>query len=713
MLEKVYGHTRNPAVTNQLLELVDALGVNGALYIGYPVLSSADESIFIEALLVSDRFGLVVFAIGNGISPAEAGFWDNVRDKQDTLFFAMQTHLGRHLALRRGRELAVPINVVSFFPTDYQAPEGTDLLVSGPTRLATVLGECRPFDPQFARPLNAALQRVTTIKPAKRRTKVQRPDSRGHILREIEREIANLDQWQKRAAIETPEGPQRVRGLAGSGKTVVLALKAAYLHAQHPDWNIAVTFHTRSLYQQITDLVRRFSFEHSNDEPNWDRLRILHAWGSASKPGLYAEIANSVGIPPRNYLYAKTTYGMNDAFLGVCRELLSATTAGTVEPLFDAVLIDEAQDLPWPFFHLIYDFTRAPKRLIWAYDELQNLSNTSMPPLDELFGKTPEGRPRVRLANAEGEPRQDITLPVCYRNTPWALTLAHALGFGIYRTGGLVQLFDDPALWSEIGYTVLDGDPNPGQRVTLQRSGHSYPQYFANLLDKADAIVCRKFDDATQQAEALAESIAQNVTQEELEPDDILVIFPEVLTANRRSGLVMSALARRGLRSHMVGATTTADEMFVKDSIALANIYRAKGNEAPMVYVLNSEYCVGGHELLKVRNTLFTAITRSRAWVRLFGCGAMMDELIAEVEQVRVRDYRLEFTVPTTEELARMRVIHRERTASERAKIDRVQKTLQEFIEAVEGGDMAVENLPPDIRRALKRYFRDTSRDDA
>lgn len=46
----------------------------------------------------------------------------------------------------------------------------------------------------------------------------------------------------KKAAFEIPEGPQRIRGLAGSGKTIVLALKAAYLHTQYPDMKIAVTF---------------------------------------------------------------------------------------------------------------------------------------------------------------------------------------------------------------------------------------------------------------------------------------------------------------------------------------------------------------------------------------------------------------------------------------------------------------------------------------
>ena len=44
----------------------------------------------------------------------------------------------------------------------------------------------------------------------------------------LEKSIATLDQQQNRAAIETVEGVQRIRGLAGSGKTIVLAIKAAY-----------------------------------------------------------------------------------------------------------------------------------------------------------------------------------------------------------------------------------------------------------------------------------------------------------------------------------------------------------------------------------------------------------------------------------------------------------------------------------------------------
>ena len=35
-----------------------------------------------------------------------------------------------------------------------------------------------------------------------------------------------MDKWQRTATYEIPNKPQRIRGLAGSGKTIVLALKA-------------------------------------------------------------------------------------------------------------------------------------------------------------------------------------------------------------------------------------------------------------------------------------------------------------------------------------------------------------------------------------------------------------------------------------------------------------------------------------------------------
>src|SRR5699024_3513799 len=139
--------------------------------------------------------------------------------------------------------------------------------------------------------------------------------------------------------------------------------------------------------------------------------------------------------------------------------------------IYDIILVDEAQDLPPEFLQLCYQMAKGPeKRLVYAYDELQNLSGHSLAPPEKRFGKNESGKPNVSLKDAR---RQDIILKRCYRNSRPVLTTAHALGFGIYRSPppntstGLVQMFGTPELWTEIGYEVHTGNLLKGTPVSL------------------------------------------------------------------------------------------------------------------------------------------------------------------------------------------------------------------------------------------------------
>lgn len=76
-------------------------------------------------------------------------------------------------------------------------------------------------DTKYYKVLVESLQRIASIKPRKKRENVKNSGSKGDIIKKIEKEIANLDHWQKKAALEIVDGPQRIRGLAGSGKTIV------------------------------------------------------------------------------------------------------------------------------------------------------------------------------------------------------------------------------------------------------------------------------------------------------------------------------------------------------------------------------------------------------------------------------------------------------------------------------------------------------------
>ncbi|WP_198143766.1 MULTISPECIES: hypothetical protein [Burkholderia cepacia complex] len=142
-------------------------------------------------------------------------------------------------------------------------------------------------------------------------------------MRRLEDSIANLDSRQSEAVIETVDGVQRIRGLAGSGKTIVLALKVAYLHAQHPDWKIAVTFNTRSLKEQFRKLINNFTIEQTSEEPDWNQIDIIHAWGSpagTSDEGIYYRFCSENGATYYDFGSAKDSFGSKDPFGGALSE---------------------------------------------------------------------------------------------------------------------------------------------------------------------------------------------------------------------------------------------------------------------------------------------------------------------------------------------------------------------------------------------------------
>ena len=96
-------------------------------------------------------------------------------------------------------------------------------------------------------------------------------------------------------------------GLSGSvdwpdqEKTVVLAMKAALTHLRHPKASIAFTFHTKSLYQHVRRLITRFYRQYNDQDPDWDRLHVLHAWGGRSTPGIYYNACLAAGVSPMTF----------------------------------------------------------------------------------------------------------------------------------------------------------------------------------------------------------------------------------------------------------------------------------------------------------------------------------------------------------------------------------------------------------------------------
>ena len=155
------------------------------------------------------------------------------------------------------------------------------------------------------------------------------------------------------------------------------------------------------------------------------------------------------------------------------------------------------------------------------------------------------------------------------------------------------------------------------------------------------------------------QSLLNDIQKEKLLPSDIMIIDMDAIGSltNRASIMTMINLEYgydSGLSIHMAGSLNPED-FFRDDSIVYTSVFRAKGNETFMVYIINAQRCINSLVPRSDRNALFTAITRSKGWVRVMGYGAEMQSLCKEFEQVKSYDYKLHFEhYPTEEERKQM-----------------------------------------------------------
>ncbi len=710
MINVIWGTAREkPESSKSLADVLSSIeGLTGYLYLGYPVIGSPTGPMKFDALFVSDMAGLVGFDLVEG---TEVG---DFQARQDEIASMLDVRLKPYPGLKERRNLKFEIRVVTYAPAKQTLPNVEDpYFIANKSSLDEIIrGFNWPCDAEVFMQLLAAVQVVTSIRAGKLKREPQKPHSRGARLKRIEESIANLDQHQSQAVIETVEGVQRIRGLAGSGKTIVLALKVAYLHAQNPDWRIAVTFNTRSLKEQFRRLINNFTIEQTGMEPDWDNIDILNAWGAPGekeRDGIYHKYCRTQQIDFLDFSSAKRIFGDGKEFSGACDHALKAKADPT--PIYDLMLVDEAQDLPPEFLQLCYRFLKDPKRLVYAYDELQSLTGTSVLPPEELFGTDDTGNAYVMLNTEEGAtPKQDIILEKCYRNSRPLLATAHALGFGIYREKGLVQFFDQDNLWLDVGYVVEDGTLRGGETVTLARTPNSSPPFLEEHSDPNDLIQFHRFDNAKEQTDFLVKSIIHDIGEEELRPEDIVVINPNPLTTQREVGPARQLLFSEGhINSELAGVSTSADVFSKSGSVTFTGIFRAKGNEAGMVYIINAQDSFSGWNksaTALMRNRLFTAITRSKAWVRILGVGSGMDGLINEWNTLRNNNYKLTFRYPTQDEKQELWLINKAPSGPKRAQYQKLEMQRDLLLQAVERGDIDADHMISELQKLKKPQTR-------
>lgn len=472
--------------------------------------------------------------------------------------------------------------------------------------------------------------------------------SRASILAALQEQLYDLDLDHEHIGKEIPPGLQRLRGTAGSGKTVLLCQKAAHMHLKHPEWDIALVFFTRTLYDLVTELVDKWLRYFTNGDvqydPKNDKLRIIHAWGSKEHQGLYKTICELNGVRPKGVRDTQERQPIR-GLAELCKRLAEEIN---IEPNFDAILIDEGQDLvaeddlkyqdKQAIYWLAYQSLRPvdaenpeQRRLIWAYDEAQSLDSLKIPTAKELFGENLSNLLTKGTQYTGGIKKSEV-MRRCYRTPGSILIAAHAIGMGLLRKEGMLTGITRKSDWDRIGYEVT-GKFMPGQKITIHRPAENSLNPVLELWGEP-ILKFQTYGSRQEEFSALAENIWHNLGEDDLKPSrDILVI---VLGCNSEAmeleNSVANFLIEQGIDIYIPTALELnelkpqwphydQDCFWMAGGVTVSRVPRAKGNEADMVYVIGFDNVARNEMDVSLRNQLFVALTRTRGWVNLSGVG--------------------------------------------------------------------------------------------
>jgi len=153
-------------------------------------------------------------------------------------------------------------------------------------------------------------------------------------------DIKTMDLHQENLAKQIGDKNRLIRGVAGSGKTLILASRAKILAKEHPDWRILVLCYNISLANAIQQMIT-----HMINEPE-----DLFDFDFTNSSGLKQKTNENILV--RNFhSWLKHELKIREQDIPFIIEKLEKKEA--ILPTYDAVLIDEGQDFEADWLKLV------------------------------------------------------------------------------------------------------------------------------------------------------------------------------------------------------------------------------------------------------------------------------------------------------------------------------------------------------------------------
>jgi superfamily I DNA and RNA helicase/tRNA A-37 threonylcarbamoyl transferase component Bud32 len=443
----------------------------------------------------------------------------------------------------------------------------------------------------------------------------------GALIDRLVNQEKHLSEEQQELSRADFEGhPQLIRGVAGSGKTIVLANNAARFvkrRLSEPDDlftperrrqpRIAIVCFNRSLVSFIGKKVRQaFGTQAVGKLPN-NAVTIRHLNGL-----FFFELNRRHGGPLAYISTKKVEDSAERAHL--YQEQLQRLAREDPERydamLFDAVYVDEGQDFEPEEFRLLLDLIRPDKKtgeksLVIFYDNAQNLYGRRLPTWSSDVG----------IDIAKG--RRSRIMKQCFRNTRPIVELAFNVLLGAKAPSEMQA--------QTRGYADV---PTLSRNNLVKELEDRWQVNFTERTGPPPRV--REFSYRTQEKQWVAEEITRLIEKEQVKPEDIIVLcrtrdeateFGHFIEQRKQSFRGLNFPFERDKRD---------DYIFREHHLTVSTIHSAKGYDAWVAFLP----CVDQYDNdVEGRAMFYVGATRAKLLLNISGVSRPRS-LLREARQV-------------------------------------------------------------------------------
>ena len=393
-----------------------------------------------------------------------------------------------------------------------------------------------------------------------------------------------LSQEQQRlSGLDLDGKPRLIRGVAGSGKSVVLSNWVARTaerigNSLDQDYRIWAVYANRSLHKLLQDAIenawqarQRGGLFAARNFP-WQNVSLLHA------KDVLEGILPEVGLSMREFQFN----------YDVAAEAFLERSAGqTLEPRCDALFIDEAQDMGPSMLQLLLSLVQQRRRsdpnsrsANIFYDNAQNIYGTGVPKWSD-YGLDMRGRASImRESFRSTKPIVEFAINVLDHLSE---TEEH---HELIDLGLLHEVMRGDESWLEVGFNQVDG-PRP-------------------LFSASPSV--------DQQLKTMGDHLIHLLTAEAVLPNDICILYNGKYVVNELKRVLAPRLAPFDIE---LSVQTGQAFQRRSNTILVTTPNSFKGYEAEVVLIPCADQFVGrGFEVLA--KSLYVAMTRARAILAVY-----------------------------------------------------------------------------------------------